>query len=309
MAGIAYVKIRLWNIPKVHIFGDTEGILGNLQTDIHGDEHRGRKPVITVYWEGATQAAAEELGLAPTAGKDGTGTVFQIIAVSAGAGDDDTSGGHIRKLAVIGLTTNSQAGYDAYLLNPNTPAGKAGKPILSVEVMNMAGVVDVTSTRFYLRTPIHAYAIQWGSGGDDASAAITIEAPANTALLTIVIAQNESGGCTLWFPKETEISIDQGNFNVNDATLTGQGDGIMTTFTQNNFEDFSVGADFKATNITVNAYNPNHHVETIWFHPRKTGSLDGVANLVVTEVLVGNTETCSIEFDIHLDFPDEYYNT
>ena len=175
--------------------------------------------------------------------------------------------------------------------------------------MNMAGVADVTSTRFYLRTPIHAYGIQWGSGGDDASAAITIEAPANTALLTIVINQNESGGCTLWFPKETEISIDQGNFNVNDATLTGQGDGVMTTFTQNDFVDFSVGADFKTTNITVNAYNPNHHVETIWFHPRKTGSLDGVANLVVTEVLVGNTETCSIEFDIHLDFPDEYYNT
>lgn len=272
----------------------------------HDDEEK--KPVLIVYWEGLTQAAAEELGTAPTAGKDGTGTPFQIIAVSAGIGDDDTSTDHVRKLAIIGLTTNSIAGYAAYLADPTTPAGKAGKPILSVEVMNMNGTTDVTSSRFYLRTPLHAYAIQWGSGGDDASAAITIEAPANTALLTIIIAQNESGGCTLWFPKDTDVLIHQGNFNINDATLTGQGDGLMTAFTQNNFDDFSAGADFKVTNITVNAYNPNHHVEAIWFHPRKTGSLDGVANLVTTEVLVGNTETCSIEFDVELDFPPEYYN-
>lgn len=296
----------MFNIPKGHIFGDSEGILGDLKKKIHGDDEKN--PVFMVYWEGATQAAAEELGTAPTAGKDGTSTPFQIIAVSAGAGDADASGGHIRKLAIIGLTTNSLAGYAAYLANPNTPAGKAGKPILSIEVMNMNGVTDVTSSRFYLRTPIHAYAIQWGSGGDDASAAITIEAPANTALLTIVIAQNESGGCTLWFPKDTDVLIDQGNFNINDATLTGQGDGVMTSFIQNLFDDFSVGADFIVTNITVNAYNPNHHIETIWLHPRKTGSLDGVANLVTKEVLVGNTETCSIEFDVHLDFPPEYYN-
>lgn len=309
MAGIAYVKIRLWNIPKTHIFGDTEGILGNLQTDIHDDDHRGRKPVITVYWEGATQAGAEELGLAPTAAKDGTTTVFQVLVKSAAATDIDTTGGHVRKVAVIGMTTNSQAGYDSYLLDPTTPVGKAGRPVESIEVLNMNGTTDVTSSRFYLRTPVHFYGIQWGSGGDDASAAIILQAPALTTLLTIAINQNESGGCTLWFPKDTEITIDQGNFNVNDATLTGQGDGMMVAFTQNLFDDFSAGADFIVTNITVNAYNPNRHIETIWLHPRKTGSLDAVANLVVTEVLVGNSETCSIEFDIHLDFPPEYYNT
>lgn len=304
MAGIAYSKIRLYNIPKTHIFGDTEGIL-DLQKRTHMDPER--KPVFMIYWEGATQAAAEELGTAATAAKDGTGTVFQIITVSAGAGDTDTGAGHVRKLAIIGLTTNSQAGYDSYLLNPNTPTGKAGKPILSVEVMNMAGVADVTSTRFYLREPIKAYAIQWGSGGTDASAAITIEAPANTALLTIAITQNESNACTLWFPKDTDVLVEQGNFNVNDATLTGQGDGMMASITELSFED-GADPDFSVTNVTVNAYEPNKHVESIWMNPKKTNILDGVSSLVFKEVLVGNTETCSIEIMVHLDFPDEYYN-
>jgi hypothetical protein len=264
-------------------------------------------PTFTIFWEGATQAAAEELGTAATAAKDGTTTPFQIIAVSAGAGDDDAAGGHIRKLAVPGLTTNSLAGYAAYLANPLTPAGKAGKPILSVEVMNMAGVADVTSTRFYLREPIHAYAIQWGSGGADASAAITIEAPANTALLTIAIGQNESNSCTLWFPKDTLVLIDQGNFNVNDATLTGQGDGMMTSISESGFADGS-DPDIPATNITVNAYRPHTHIESIWTIPKKTTSLDGVSNLVFKEVLVGNTETCTIDLMVHMDLPPEYFN-
>ena len=305
MAGIAYSKIRLYNIPKTHIFGDTSNLL-DLQKTMHTDPER--TPTFIVYWEGATQAAAEELGTAATAAKDGTTTPFQIIAVSAAVTDIDTSGGHVRKLAIIGLTTNSAAGYAAYLAAPTTPAGKAGKPILSVEVMNMNGTTDVTSTRFYLREPIKAYAIQWGSGGPDASAAITIEAPANTALLTIAINQNESNACTLWFPKDTDVLVEQGNFNVNDATLTGQGDGMLTSITELSFED-GADPDFAVINVTVNAYNPNRHIESIWMNPKKTNSLDGVSSLVFAEVLVGNTETCSIEIMVHLDFPDEYYNT
>lgn len=273
----------------------------------HQPGHKPNQPFFLIFWEGATQAAAEELGLARDNAKDGTTTPFQIIAVSAGAGDADTGAGHVRKIAVIGLTTNSVAGYAAYLANPNTPAGKAGKPILSVEVMNMNGVTDVTSVRFYLREPIKAYAIQWGSGGADASAAITIEAPANTTLIQIAITQNESNACTLWFPKDTDVFIEQGNFNVNDATLTGQGDGMMVSITELSFEDGS-DPDFPVTNITVNAYNPNRHIEAIWVAPKKTTTLDGVSNLVIKEVLVGNTETCSIEMMVHLDFPPEYYN-
>ncbi len=264
-------------------------------------------PSFMIYWEGATQAAAEELGTAVTAAKDGTGTPFQIIAVSAAVTDIDTAGGHVRKLAIIGLTTNSIAGYAAYLENPLTPEGKAGKPILSVEVMNMNGTTDVTSVRFYLRCPIKAFAIQWGSGGGDASAAITIEAPANTALLTIAITQNESNGCTFWFPKDTNVLVEQGNFNVNDATLTGQGDGMMTSITEDDFEDGG-DQDFPVSNVTVNAYNPNRHIESIWMHPKKTTTLDGISTLVIKEILVGNTETCSIEIMIHCFFPPEYYN-
>ena len=307
MAGIAYSKIRLYNIPKDHIFGDTSNLLDLKKTMHHAPSHKLNQPFFLVYWEGATQAAAEELGLAADAGKDGTTTPFQIIAVSAAVTDIDTSIGHVRKLAIIGLTTNSGAGYAAYLASPDTPAGKAGKPILSVEVMNMNGTTDVTSVRFYLRAPIKAYAIQWGSGGDDASAAITIEAPANTTLIQIAITQNESNNCTFWFPKDTDVFIEQGNFNVNDATLTGQGDGMMVSITEASFED-GAGVDFPVTNVTVNAYEPNKHIEAIWMTPKKTTSLDGVSTFVIKEVLVGNSETCSIEMMIHLDFPDEYYN-
>lgn len=307
MAGIAYSKIRLYNIPKDHIFGDTSNLLDLRKKMHHTISHKLTQPFFLIYWEGATQAAAEELGLAADAGKDGTTTPFQIIAVSAAITDIDTGAGHVRKLAIIGLTTNSLAGYAAYLVNPLTPAGKAGKPILSVEVMNMNGTTDVTSTRFYLREPLKAYAIQWGSGGADASAAITIEAPANTTLIQIAANQNESNACTLWFPKDTDIIIEQGNFNVNDATLTGQGDGMMVSITELSFED-GADSDFPVTNVTVNAYEPNKHIEAIWIVPKKTNVLDGVSSLVFKEVLVGNTETCSIELMVHLDFPDEYFN-
>jgi hypothetical protein len=304
MAGPVFVRKRLWNIPKTHIFGDTSNIL-DLQRTTHDDPKQ--IPTFTIFWEGATQAGAEELGTAATAAKDGTTTPFQIIVVSAAVTDIDNAGGHVRKIAAIGLTTNSLAGYAAYLANPLTPAGKAGKPILSVEVLNMNGTTDVTSTRFYIREPIHGYAIHWGSGGQDASAAITIEAPANTALLTIAINQNESNSCTLWFPKDTLVLIDQGNFNVNDATLTGQGDGMMTSITESGFAD-GIDPDIPATNITVNAYRPFTHIESIWTIPKKTTSLDGVANLVFAEVLVGNSETCTIDLMVHMDLPPEYYN-
>ena len=304
MAGPVFVRKRLWNIPKTHIFGDTSNIL-DLQRKTHDDPNK--TPTFTIFWEGATQAGAEELGTAATNAKDGTTTPFQIIAVSAGAGDADTPTDHVRKLAIIGLTTNSVAGYTEYLRDPTNPVGKAGKPILSVEVMNMNGVSDVTSTRFYLREPIHAYAIHWGSGGADASAAITIEAPANTALLTIAITQNESNSCTLWFPKDTLVLIDQGNFNINDATLTGQGDGMLVSITESGFAD-GTDPDIPSTNIAVNAYKPHTHIESVWTISKKTASLDGVSNLVFAEVLVGNTETCTIDLMVHMDLPSEYFN-
>ena len=143
MAGIAYSKIRLYNIPKDHIFGDTSNLLDLKKTMHHGPGHKPNQPFFLIYWEGATQVAAEELGLAATAAKNGTTTVFQIIAVSAGVGDADTGASHVRKLAIIGLTTNSVAGYAAYLATPNTPAGKAGKPILSAIAAASSGFLAI----------------------------------------------------------------------------------------------------------------------------------------------------------------------
>ena len=42
------------------------------------------------------------------------------------------------------------------------------------------------------------YAIEWGSGDDDAAGNITVESPANTALLTIAANANESNSSVIY---------------------------------------------------------------------------------------------------------------
>lgn len=172
-------RVRLYN-PDL-IVGD-EFQKGSVEkTNIYGK----RRPTFEIIAQ-ETSAAAAELGVAATAEKDGATTPFQVVVVSSDVGDIDTGAGKVRAVRVIGITVTSVALFK-----------KGETPLYTIEELKMNGTTDVTSTRFYIRV-IHVYACRWGSGGADAEGNITLEAPANTALLTIAAGTNESNGAIIY---------------------------------------------------------------------------------------------------------------
>lgn len=164
-----------------------------------------------------------ELGTAATSVKDGTTTPFQITVVSSEANDTDATTGDARKVAIIGVTV-SQA--DALALDVSNAK-------LTVEVVNLNGTTDVTTTRYYVRL-IHAYCCDWGSGGADAKGNITIESPANTTLMSILATYNESNGGTLYFADGDMVRHDY--TMLQPAATQAAADGMTVSLTYKGFD-------------------------------------------------------------------------
>jgi hypothetical protein len=225
MAGIAYVYKRLWN-PDLVI--DANGVLPRGARQAINGKNR---PTYHIKWHGTTQAD-EELGTAPTSAKDGTTTPFQLTVVSSDVGDNrSTAAGYVHSVAVIGISTNSIAGYNQWLLDSTTTEGWAGRPQSTVEVFAMNGTTDVLSTRYYLWVD-HVYACEWGTGAThDAEGNITVESPANTTLLTLAATYNEGEGGRWHFKEGAEVRTDLIRI-ANTATLAaGDGVSVLGTFT------------------------------------------------------------------------------
>ena len=219
MAGIAYVRKRLYN-PEVLV--DPTGIFGLNGVILKQQDADGTlEPIYEIQWTGATQAG-EELGTAAASVKDGTASPFLVTTVSAAVTDINTSIGHVRAVALIGVSVTAAE------LNGDGTLGSWANPKASLEVVLMNGTTDVLSTRYYLWVD-HAYAVNWGSGGADASAAITIESPANTTLLTITITQNESNGGSWHFP--TGKAIHTQHVSITPTATFAAGDGVVLTAT------------------------------------------------------------------------------
>jgi hypothetical protein len=156
------------------------------------DEYGKAPTMFEIFYKGTSSADATELGGAADSAKDGTATPFAITVVSASANDTDAANKDVRAIAVIGVSI-PYADIGKYVNDPTSCT-----PQYSVEEVRMNGTTDVTPTeRAYLHV-IHAYAIEWGSNGADAAGAITVESPANTALLTIAAAANESNGSIIY---------------------------------------------------------------------------------------------------------------
>ena len=172
------VKIRLYN-PE----WQSAAITDLKRKDVHGNI----RTYFEIFYFGTANAAATEIGGAADTIGDGTTTPFQITVVSAQATDIDTAAGKVRKVRLIGVSVSSIQKF----LNGEEA------PVYSVEEVNMNGSTDVLSARYYLRL-IHAYASDWGSGGQDAEGDITIESPADTDLQTIAATYNESNGCVIY---------------------------------------------------------------------------------------------------------------
>ena len=219
MAGITYVRKRLYN-PEVLV--DPTGIFGlNGRILKQMDPEGTLESMFEIKWTGATQAG-EELGTAANSVKDGTASPFLVTAVSAAVTDIDTSIAHVRAVALIGVSVAA-----AELKGDGTIKTSAD-PKSTVEVVLMNGTTDVLSTRYYLWLD-HAYAVNWGSGGADASAAITLESPANTTLLTIAITQNESNGGSWHFPSGK--SIHTHHVSITPTATFAAGDGVVLSAT------------------------------------------------------------------------------
>ena len=221
MAGIAYVKKRLYN-PELII--DSDGVLPNsLKQTIRGYNI----PTYSIKWTGTPQAG-EELGTAASSVKDGTTTPFQITVVSSSVNDTDAAAGHARKVALIGVSVPSIQAYNQWLAD--SVQYYDSRPKSTVEVVAMDGTTDVLSSRYYLWVD-HAYVVQWGSGGTDAAGNITIESPANTTLITITATYNESNGGVWHFPPNKKVKTRKVKMSMNAVAAAQDGLNLTGAFT------------------------------------------------------------------------------
>jgi hypothetical protein len=283
MAGPVYVKIRLWNPGRDCIFGDSSNVLNYLERTINNDD---RPRYFEIKWIGTTQAAGpEELGTAADSTKDGTTTPFQITVVSSSANDTNTAAGHVRKVALIGVTVSSIGNFNA-----------GEDPKLTVEVVNMNGTTDVTSTRYYLRL-VHAYACDWGTGDSDAAGDITIESPADTDLQTIKTNNNEANGGTLYFAAGDMVYLDRVMMTPG-ITPIAIGDGCWLTVTPSMFEDENYDDDelaafeYQHTQPSLPTY-----IRDAWLTPLRATNK---STLLFAEQLVVNAMTYVIHIGVRL---------
>ena len=281
MAGIAYVRKRVYN-PELIL--DPNGVL---PMKLKQSNIKGNNPIYYIKWEGATQAG-EELGTAAASVKDGTTTPFQVVTVRTDNAADSraVAAGAAHSVALVGLTVSSVAAYTA---------GEV--PLVTIEVVAMAGTTDVTSTRFFVWLD-HAYVCEWGTGASDATGTITMEAPANTTLLTIAATQNESDGGVWHFPADRRVFTHSVRIESTDAV--GAGNGVVltntcTSFDQTNNTDPDLDVDTYAMVQGGGDYREYHPINPL-------GRYTTVASKSLwSEALVTATEPLHIEIIQYLD--------
>lgn len=196
---MAEAEYRLWN-PQWHNC--------SYMVPVRKDKD-GNYPMAIEISISEIASAAAEIGTAATAAKDGTTTPFIAIAVSSSASDDSGATDHLQRIHLIGISVSSAANYIL---------GKED-PVYSIEEIVLNGVADVNSVRYYLRV-LHAYGVSWGSGGSDAAGNVTIEAPANTALLTMDAGDNETNNSgMIWLATNYEGRWTRLFISLNDAAL------------------------------------------------------------------------------------------
>jgi len=291
MAGIAYVRKRLFN-PEVIV--DTNNVLNlaYIRQNINGY----KRPTYFIKWTGGTQAG-EELGTAAASVKDGTTTPFQITVVSSDVADKrTTAAGAVHSVALIGISVESIAAYNEWVLNGTTTTlGEAGRPKSTIEVVAMNGTTDVTTTRYYLWVD-HAYACEWGTGATDATGNITIESPANTTLITIAATYNESDGGSWHFPPDCVVRTTY--VKTSPTAALAAGDGVNLTATWTNTEK----TNNSDPDLNVDHYNHIH------YGGQQTHATNGIARYTTkttkclwSEALIANTQTYDIEImqDFH----------
>lgn len=226
MAGIAYVRKRLYN-PELLV--DPNDIFNNGRIIRNKDLDGRFKPLYEIKWTGTTQVG-EELGTAATSVKDGTTTPFLVNIVSSDVADDwDNLAGAVRSVALIGITTNSIAGYHAWnTYGTTTREGQDGRPRSTVEVVKTNGTADVLATRYWIWLD-GIYACQWGTGATDATGNIDAESPTGTVLLRLLATQNEGEGGVWHFPPDKEVHTH--HVTIIPTATFAAGDGVALTGT------------------------------------------------------------------------------
>ena len=290
MAGIAYVRKRLYN-PQLLI--DPNDIFNGGRILRDNDPDNKFNPMYEIHWTGSTQAG-EELGTAPTSAKDGTTTPFLVNIVSSDVADDwDNLAGAVRSVALIGITTNSLAGYLAWQnFGTSTREGQDGEPKATVEVVKTNGTADVLSTRYYIWLD-HIYACEWGTGATDATGNIDAESPTGTVLLSLLAGQNEGEGGRWHFPPGEEVKTH--HISITPTATFAAGDGVVltgtyTSFDQSNNSDPDLNVDYYAYTSAGGSIAHGAGFDTL---SRKTTINSQV---IWSEALVANT----IVYDLHI---------
>ena len=290
MAGIAYVRKRLFN-PELLV--DPNDIFNDGKLLRNTDNNGNFSPLYEIHWTGATQAG-EELGTAATSAKDGTTTPFQLTIVSSDVADNrSTAAGAVHSVAAIGVTTNSIAGFLAWLTyGETTREGKDGKPKSTVEVIAMNGITDVLATRYWIWFD-GLYACEWGTGATDATGNITGESPANTTLIALLAGQNEGEGGTFHFPPDKEVHAH--HVTITPTATFAAGDGVVLTathtgFDQSNNTDPDLDVDYYTYTSAGGSVGQSSGLDLL---ERKTTINSKV---VWSEALIAN----SIVYDLHI---------
>ena len=290
MAGIAYVRKRLYNpevlVDPLEVFGENGRMLKM------ADPEGTLESMYEIKWTGATQAA-EELGTAKTAAKDGTTTPYLLNIVSSDVADDwDNLAGAVRAVALVGVSSTSLADFAKWLRDPDSSQGQRGKPRSTVEVVKTNGTADVVATRYWIWHDA-MYACLWGTGATDATGNIDSEAPSGTPQIRILAGQNEGEGGEWHFPPDKLVHTHHISLTPTATFAAGDGvvlSGIYTSFDQANNSDPDLNVDFYTYTSAGGSVSEGAGLDVI--HRFTTIN----CKVLWSESLIGNT----IVYSIHI---------
>lgn len=197
-----------------------------------------------------------------------------LYQVSASGDDTDLATKDVRKLQHIGYTKET-----------------TGKIVLRALETAMGGTVQQkTSTVNWIRV-IHSKAIDWGSAGADAKAAISIENVDGTDFLTILITTNESKGGIIWLPNHIHAKIAEVELRIHDIAIAADRDGAMVQFVKYGLDETknnrgNIDPDHPNIPFIVTVETP--HIRLKYPHRGELHGTD-VGKLTIQEALVNTT--------------------
>ena len=199
-----------------------------------------------------------------------------LYLVSTEANDTDALSGDMRKDIIIGFAKDAN-----------------GKTLLKSEEVALAGATQVKSTELKWIRAIHHQGSDWGSGGQDAKGAISLEDLPGTDYLDISIGLNNSEGGLIWLPDNMHAQIAEWQLDLHDIAIAAVTDGTVVQAVKSGLDNTKNNRIYNTNpdnpNLSISATLSNPHTKIKWpeksiMHGSDVGKITFSESLITTTV-------------------------